>query len=863
MVQNPAGLSVADAVRRYKSNPNVLYVEPDYTVSTTATPTDPLWSQQWDMQKIAAPTAWNVDTVANDVVVAVIDTGVDYTHPDLQANLWTNPADGSHGFTCMNGTCAAGGLDDFGHGTHVAGTIGAVADNGIGIAGINWHAQILSCKFLGSNGSGNTSDAILCFNQIVSLKQKGVNIRLTSNSWGGGGYSQALKDALTAAENAGILNVCAAGNDGVNADVSPMYPGGFDNRGIVSVLASDANDLGASFTNYGLANVDIAAPGVSTLSTVPTGTCSLCDPSGYLVLSGTSMATPHVTAVLAAMFHMNPSLTAYQARDAVLDPGSYDALTDPLGSMTSTGGRLNFAKAITNPLLSAPKLNNFPTITGISDLTVTAGSMVNLTATATDPDNDPLRMAWASGGSSLWLLGWGLGTVFPNPSGNALSFQAPPLARTVMTPYSVSVADGRGGGATASSNVTILSSASAGQPPSGTLSVAPLSGPVGTSVTVNFPLTDPQGGSTAWDLWQTGIGGFGRCCLTGGSFSFPINGAGVYRLTAQAIDNQLNFSNRQSAVVRIGGATGTPPIAGATFDTLTGPAPLTVNVDMSSSTDPDGTVQSYTINCDYGSGSGSALAGPQASCIYNTPGTYWIMMQAKDNDGLIDVLSAYAVVTPTGTVPPPPPPATGAIVIRNTTMGGTGTFSFSASGGGLYSFSVTTTIPGTPVSTTFTGLATGSSGGSRAVAQGTLPAGWQFTSLQCTSSTGGSTISTSGSSATVTSLGAGDTVTCTYTNTAATQSVPPGVAITNPLTGSVKRSATVSIQATAKAGSNPIAHVDFVINGTLKCSDTTAPYSCSWTVPGSIGKAYQIQAKVYDTAGLSAASSVVTVTSTK
>ena len=672
-VDNPPGLSVAETVRGYQANPNVLYAEPDYEVSTTATPNDPLWSQQWDMVKIAAPQAWNTQTNATDVIVAVIDTGVDFTHPDLQANLWTNPADGSHGFTCINGTCVHGGQDDYGHGTHVAGTIGAVAGNSAGIAGINWRAQILACKFLGSNGSGNISDAVLCFNQLLTLKQQGFNIRVTSNSWGGGGFSQALKDVMASAESAGMVNVCAAGNSGVNADISPMYPGAYDNRGIVSVLASDANDLGAYFTNYGVANVDIAAPGVSTLSTVPTGTCSLCDPSGYKLLSGTSMATPHVSAVLAAIFHLNPALTAYQARDVLLDPSSYDLLTDQLGSMTSTGGRLNFAKAIVNPLLTAPKLNNFPVVTSVQNVFANAGDTVNLTATASDPDNDPLRMVWGSSApntNSLWLLGWMLQGVFPSANGGPVSFQAPALAHSVTAPYAVSVSDGRGGSASSKLYATILPSASPGLPPAGNLTVSPATGPVGTTVSVNFSATDPEGGPVAWDLWQSALGGgFGMCCYTG-TYSYAINQAGVYRIGVQAMDSELNVSTRQTAVVRIGGATGTPPIASATFDKLTGTAPLTVNVDMSGSTDPDGTVQTYTIICDYATG-GFYLSGPKAACSYDTPGNYWMMLIVKDNAGLTDRMSAYVVVTPPGSAPPPTK-ATASVVLTNLTQTYTG-----------------------------------------------------------------------------------------------------------------------------------------------------------------------------------------------
>src|SRR5262249_41003456 len=230
------------AVARYRLDRSVQYAEPDYLVRVDTTmPTDPLWPQQWDMAKISAPQAWDNQTSAADVIVAVLDTGIDYMHPDLQGNLWVNPADGSHGFTCIDGTCTAGGQDDYGHGTHVAGTIGAMADNGQGMAGINWRTQLLSCKFHNANGDGTVSDAILCFNKILSLRQQGFNIRVTSNSWAGGEYSQALKDVMAQVEAAGVLNVCAAGNSGVNADIFPMYPGAFDNRGIVSVLASDQN----------------------------------------------------------------------------------------------------------------------------------------------------------------------------------------------------------------------------------------------------------------------------------------------------------------------------------------------------------------------------------------------------------------------------------------------------------------------------------------------------------------------------------------------------------------------------------------------------------------------------------------------
>src|SRR5206468_3356496 len=538
--------------------------------------------------------------------------------------------------------------DDFGHGTHVAGTIGAFANNGTGIAGINWKVQLLSVKFLYSNGSGLISDAALGFDKILSLMQQGFNIRVTNNSWGGGGFSQTLKDAMSRVEAAGAVNVCAAGNSGLTAAASPMYPAAYDNRGIVSVLASDQNDAGAGFTNYGIASVDIAAPGVNTLSTVPTGSCTLCDPSGYKFLSGTSMATPHVSGVLAAMFHKNPALTAYQARDLVLDPASYDALSDTLASATSTGGRLNFAKSIANPLLFSPKLNNFPVLSMGPNVFAAAGGQVTVTASATDADNDPLRMSWtkSANAGSLWLFGSMLNSLFPNPSGNSASFTAPSPARTALMAYDASVADGRGGGAHGRDYVRVSPSANPGQPPSGTLTVSPAVAPVGSTINVSFPATDPEGGPVSWDLW-TGSqnGASGSCCYSGSSTTVTLNNAGVYRFSTQAIDRELNLSTRQSAVVRIGGATGTPPIAGAVLDKVSGTVPLTVNIDMSGSTDPDGTIIGYFMNC----GGGTFTSGSPSShgsCFFDTPGTYWLSLEAEDNSFNFDVLSAYVVVTP-------------------------------------------------------------------------------------------------------------------------------------------------------------------------------------------------------------------------
>jgi len=661
VVDNPRGISVAEAMGRYKNNPNIVYSEPDYEVQAVDTlPGDPMWSQQWDMLKIQAPQAWNTQTDASDVVVAVIDTGIAFTHPDLQANIWTDAVTGAHGFTCI-GSCVAGGIDDYGHGSHVAGTIGAAANNGIGIAGINWGVKLMSLKFLDSSGGGYTSDAVLAFNKIAQLKMSGVNVRVTNNSWGSGGYTQSLKDAMANVESLGILDVCAAGNSGANSDVAPLYPAAFDNRGILSVAASDSTDAGAYFSNVGLATVDIAAPGVSTLSTVPTGPCSLCDPSGYKLLSGTSMATPHVTGVAAALFHVNPAASAAKIRDVILDPGSYDALTDLRLNSTSTSGRLNFAKALNNPSLSTATLNNFPVLSSIpASKTANAGDLITLSASASDPDaGDALKLGWAPLISGSAIYGQMLNNVFPSPplNANPVSFTASSLARLAFANYAASVADGRGGSATGQTTVEILANPNHGLPPAGVFTLSTDTIPTGGSVNLNFRLTDPENRQPlywqAWFLSQTVWGEV--CCLSASTenFSLQLSYAGVYRVSVQGIDNELNLSPKYDGIVRVGGATGIPPIASTTVDKLDGVAPLTVNIDMRGSQDPDGTISTYRFYC---FDTLKSQTNPQASCTYSDPGTYYLWTVAIDNNGYMDANKTYITVLPSLSPPPPPPP---------------------------------------------------------------------------------------------------------------------------------------------------------------------------------------------------------------
>src|SRR5438093_1331386 len=848
LVDNPQDVPVPDAIAGYKRNPNVVYAEPDYQVQAIdTTPLDPMWSQQWDMTKIQAPTAWDKQTNAGDVVVAVVDTGIASNHPDLQANLWTDPVTLAHGFTCIGGTCTAGGDDDFGHGTHVAGTIGA-ASNGIGIAGINWVVNLMSMKFLDSTGSGSISDAVVAFNKIAELKMAGINIRVTNNSWGGGGYTQSLKDAMAHVESLRILDVCAARNNGANADVSPLYPAAYDNRGIVSIAASDSNDASAYFSNIGLASVDIAAPGVSTLSTVPTGTCSLCDPTGYKLLSGTSMATPHVTGVAAALFHVNPSATAANIRDVILNPASYDALIDSrLKVTTTTGGRLNFAKALNNPLLSSPTLNNFPAISPLSNITANSGDTISLTASGSDPDNDPLTLGWAPLVSASAIYAQQLNNIFPAPplNTNPVSFTASSLARLAFAKYVASVADGRGGSASAESIVEIFATPNHGLPPAGIFTVSSNSIATGGSVNLNFKLTDPEGQSPMyWQAWFLSSNVWGEmCCLTDTTqnFNLTLSNSGVYRISVQGIDKELNLSPKYSDVVRVGGASGTPPIAAAVVDKLDGVAPLTVNIDMTGSSDPDGSIASYGFYCADGL---QTSTSPQSNCVYNDPGTYYLWTTVTDNQGLMDAAKTYITVLPGSSSPPPPPPpppdtTPPAVSItapaNGATVSGSVTVTASASDN-VGVTAVTISVDGTTLCVDNTA---------------SYSCSWDTT----TTTNASHTISATATDA-AGNTGTAPVVSVTVSNVPP-DTTPPTISITAPASGATV-SGTVSV--TASASDNVgVTAVTILIDGTTLCVDTTSPYSCSWDTTKATNASHTISATATDAAGNAGTAPVINV----
>jgi serine protease len=372
----PEGLSTEAAIRALANSPVVAYAQPNFIYHAIATPTDPkftngdLWALHNTGQNggtpdadIDAPEAWDLSTGSASVAVAVIDTGVDYTHPDLADNIWTNPGeipgngiddegngyvDDVHGWDAYSND--GDPMDQNEHGTHVAGTIGAAANNiAGGVVGVNWNVRIIATRFLSASGTGSTADAIECMDYIHKLKDSGVvNVIATNNSWGGSGYDLALKSAIEASNARGILYVAAAGNGDffgfpINNDANPQYPASFDNANVIAVTATDRNDRKASWANYGATSVDLGAPGVDIWSTVRSG--------GYSSFSGTSMATPHVTGAAALLLSYVPTLTHLQVKDRLL--ASVDPNAD-LKSRTVTGGRLNLSNALTGTVIQPP-----------------------------------------------------------------------------------------------------------------------------------------------------------------------------------------------------------------------------------------------------------------------------------------------------------------------------------------------------------------------------------------------------------------------------------------------------------------------------------------------------------------------------
>ncbi|HVF86480.1 MAG TPA: S8 family serine peptidase, partial [Pyrinomonadaceae bacterium] len=372
VISDEDGLDAAE-VAAYRSLPIVDYVEPNYEISLVepeveestefddssdfvklAGPNDPQFAEQWALNNtgqrngkhkadIDAIKAWDRTHGSGKVVVAVLDSGVDYTHPDLVTNMWIRPdniapyfddhlgeIDDEHGYNAAENN--GDPMDQNGHGTHCAGIIGAEGDNGEGIAGVNWKVEIMPLKFMSAGGFGTTKDAIEAINYVIARKKAGVNVRIISASWGSTQRSRALEDAIRKAGEEGILFVAASGNSNANTDRVPHYPSSYSLPNVVSVAALNRNDEIASFSNYGQKSVHVAAPGVEILSTWLN--------NDYKEASGTSMATPVVSGVAALILSKESDLSVKELRERLLK--SVDKLP-ALENKSVSGGRINAA----------------------------------------------------------------------------------------------------------------------------------------------------------------------------------------------------------------------------------------------------------------------------------------------------------------------------------------------------------------------------------------------------------------------------------------------------------------------------------------------------------------------------------------
>lgn len=399
VVKLPENADTEELINIMNNNPSVEYAEPNYIVYADKTPNDPKLEELWGMKNtgqssgkagadIDAEQAWDVSTGSKKVVVAIIDTGVDYRHEDLKENIFENSGevgkdangkdkktngidddengyvDDWHGWDFVNNDNDP--LDDHDHGSHVAGTIGAMGNNKIGVVGVNWKVSIMPLKFLDGGGSGSSEDAIKAIEYATMMK-----VHIMSNSWGGGGFSKALEDVIVASDKAGILFVAAAGNSGSNNDTSPHYPSSYNVPNIISVAASDRNDEMASFSCFGLNSVHLAAPGKDILSTIKN--------NEYDVFSGTSMATPHVAGAAALVKAVFPKATHYQIKERLLNGVE---LVPAFSGKLKTGGRLNVNNAVEVDEISPG---------AISDLSVVDRGLNFITLTWTAVGDDGLK----------------------------------------------------------------------------------------------------------------------------------------------------------------------------------------------------------------------------------------------------------------------------------------------------------------------------------------------------------------------------------------------------------------------------------------------------------------------------------------
>jgi subtilisin family serine protease len=473
-------LSTRELIDYFRNDPNVLDVHPNYIYHFHRTPNDEYFDQLWAMKNtgqevnnksgtagadINATKAWDVSTGSKDYVVAILDTGVDYEHEDLKANIWSNSAecngqtgvdDDNNGYTDdCHGYDFAGNddgdndadpmpdtpVDDYGHyhGTHVAGTIGATGNNIVGVTGVNWKVTLLPVKIFRPNGDGYESDILEALDYVAALKKSGVNIVAVNASYGGSDHDPTMRDAIAAIGDLGILFIASAGNDGADNDQSDSYPANYDLDNIIAVAATDQNDRLASWSNYGRTTVDLAAPGDNIYSTYPRDSSGT---SQYAYMAGTSVAVPHVAGAVALVGEaLSSKISDGDAKTRAMIVkrhilANVDRLAD-LDGKVLTGGRLDLGAAVTNHVQlqqtqARTRVNRSVTIKVAGD-------------NGTDREGDPLSLRNPSAQH---------GTVVVNSENQSLTY-TPQVHWTGSDRISVDINDSLGDSAQATVTVTV------------------------------------------------------------------------------------------------------------------------------------------------------------------------------------------------------------------------------------------------------------------------------------------------------------------------------------------------------------------------------------------------------------------------
>jgi hypothetical protein len=454
-VSLPPGVSVELAAEAYRADSNVLYAEPNFIYRIDVTPDDPEFDDLWGMHNtgqaggtadvdLNMPEAWEVSTGSAETVIAVIDTGINYLHADLADNMWVNPGeipdndidddgngyvDDVHGINAITGS--GDPLDDNKHGSHCAGTIAGRGDNTKGVVGVNWQAKLIACKFLSAAGSGSTADAVECLDYLHNLRTRTsnqVNIVASSNSWGGGTFSQALQDAITRHFDAGILFIAAAGNNNANNDTTNNYPSNYPVPNVIAVAAIDRNDAKASFSSYGRRRVHVSAPGVDVLSTVLG--------QDYALLSGTSMATPHVSGLVGLLKAQDPARDWRALKNLVMTGGVPS--TGLAADRTITGRRIRAADVDGKGSLTCENQVLTTQVAPFSNsLQVLRGGFVDIAAYHLNCANPagPLSLNVTPGGGTVALADDGQGVDLAAGDGLFATQWRPPGAGTFTLAY--------------------------------------------------------------------------------------------------------------------------------------------------------------------------------------------------------------------------------------------------------------------------------------------------------------------------------------------------------------------------------------------------------------------------------------------